>query len=168
MIAFTILGLPAHPLVVHGAVVGIPLAALGVIAYVLRPTWRPYLAWPVFVTVAVAWVFSILAGSTGETLEHALRESQYIEEHAEWAERLGLAVHVLAVSSLLAIGYDIWRRTRAEVLPKALTTLRAVAAPVAVVAAVAALAMVGIVGHYGAKAAWHDSPAASASLRAGG
>ena len=34
------LGLPLHPLVVHGAVVLLPLAALGVIALVLRSAWR--------------------------------------------------------------------------------------------------------------------------------
>ncbi len=167
MFAFTILGLPAHPLIVHGAVVGIPLATLGTIAYVARPAWRERLAWPVLVTVALAWLFSILAGSTGETLEHALKESHLIEEHAEWAERLGIAVHVMGASALIMIGVDVLRRTRSYVGPGFVGVLRRVAAPVALVAAIAALVMVGIVGHLGAKAAWHDSPGASASMRAG-
>jgi len=43
--------------------------------------------------------------------------------------------------------------------------LRTVAIVVSTVAAVACLGLVGIVGHLGAKAAWHDSPAASKAMR---
>ena len=41
----SILGLPIHALVVHAAVILIPLAALLGIAF-LRPVWRMPLRWP--------------------------------------------------------------------------------------------------------------------------
>ncbi|MCW2925701.1 MAG: hypothetical protein JWM98_3105 [Thermoleophilia bacterium] len=166
MIAFTVLGLPAHPLIVHVTVVGIPLASLGTIAYVLRPAIRAQLLWPLIVTVAVAWVSAILAGSTGETLEHGLHHSHFIEDHARWADRLGLAMHVLGASALIALLTDAWRARREAGVPSVLRTLRSVALPVAAVSALACLGLVGVVGHLGARAAWHDSPAASASMRA--
>ena len=36
-----LLGLPAHPLLVHLPVVVLPLVALGVVALAARPAWRP-------------------------------------------------------------------------------------------------------------------------------
>ena len=33
-------GLPAHPLLVHGPIVLIPLVALSGIAMIIRPVWR--------------------------------------------------------------------------------------------------------------------------------
>jgi hypothetical protein len=161
MLAFTILGLPAHPLIVHGAVVGIPLAALGALAYVLRPSLRPQW-WGLFAaTMVVAWIFTILAGSTGEDLQHAMKHSQLIRDHAHWADRLGFSVHVLGASFLLTLLID-QARARGTQLPGAADILRKVAAPLAVIAAVAALGLVAVTGHAGAKAAWHNSPAASA------
>jgi hypothetical protein len=170
MLAFTIIGLPAHPLVVHGAVVGIPLAASGVLAYVARPAWRGRLWWPLVLTVAAAWVFAILAGSTGETLEHALKETSLIERHAELAEKLGLAVHIMGSSAavmLLGDYFSQWLRREGTVWSVA-RLLRKVAPAIAAVAALAALVLVGMVGHAGAKATWHDSPAASSSMRHSG
>lgn len=166
MTAFTILGLPAHPLIVHGAVVGIPLAAFAMLFYAIFPKWRQGAWWPVIITVALAYLFAILAGSTGETLEHALKESSYIEEHAEWADRLGIAMHIFAPASLIWLVIDRMRLKR-ETVAGWLLILRKVAMPVSLIAAVAALGLVGIVGHLGAKAAWHDSPAASQSIQDG-
>ncbi|MBC7461973.1 MAG: hypothetical protein H7287_11475, partial [Thermoleophilia bacterium] len=98
-----ILGLPAHPLIVHGAVVGIPLAASGVLAYVALPRTRDRLRVPLIVTVFLAWLFSLLAGSTGEELQHALKRSHFIHDHAVWAGRLGVAVHVLAGAAVVLL-----------------------------------------------------------------
>ncbi|MCB0878267.1 MAG: hypothetical protein KDC46_04720 [Thermoleophilia bacterium] len=169
--AVTILGLPAHPLIVHGAVVGIPLAALAMLYYAAFPKYREIAWWPVAITVAAAYLFSILAGSTGEELQHALKHSSYIEDHAKWAGYLGAAMHVFAPASLVWLVVDRLRRTRessGEPVADWMLKLRMVAIPVSLVAAVVALSLVGIVGHLGAKAAWHESPAASAKVRAGG
>jgi hypothetical protein len=42
-----ILGLPAHPLIIHAAVVLAPLAVLVLSAYALLPGWRARLGWAV-------------------------------------------------------------------------------------------------------------------------
>jgi hypothetical protein len=60
-----VLGLPAHPLIVHAAVVFGPLLAGAVIAYALVPPFRKPTAWAVLglavVTPATLW-FAKLAG----------------------------------------------------------------------------------------------------------
>src|SRR6476646_7990399 len=106
MIAFYILGLPAHPLVVHGAVAFIPISALAVLVYVLRPLLRPLLWFFTLVVTAAAWLCALVAGSTGETLEHALPHSHFIHEHTQWAGYLGVAVHVLAAAALVVLVVD--------------------------------------------------------------
>jgi hypothetical protein len=50
-------------------------------------------------------------------------------------------------------------------LARAAGIARRIALPIVVVAAIAALGLVALTGHAGAKAAWHDSPAAAANLR---
>jgi uncharacterized membrane protein len=164
MIAYTILGLPAHPLIVHGAVVGIPLAAIGVLAYALLRSRRPALWWPVTITLVVAWAFAILAGSSGEALEAALPTSAFTEEHAEWAEVLGAAMHTLAVTALLTLLID--RSGRRFGAQRVQRVLRAVALPVSAIAAAACIVLVAVVGHLGAQAVWHDSEASSESMQA--
>ena len=164
MFAFTILGLPAHPLIVHGAVVFIPLATLAVLGYVLRPSLRVAYWKPCVVTVVIAEACSFLAGQTGEQLQQAMRHSRLIRVHAEWADRLGLAMHALFAVFLLVVIVD-----RHQVLAKyavvASGTARRVAAALAVVLAIVVLVLVAVVGHLGARAAWHSSPAASAAQR---
>ena len=49
----TINGMPLHPLVVHGVVVLLPLAALGTIAIAVRPVWRRTYGHLVVATTAV-------------------------------------------------------------------------------------------------------------------
>ncbi|MCB9482719.1 MAG: hypothetical protein H6675_01805 [Dehalococcoidia bacterium] len=48
----SIAGLPAHPLVVHGAVVLVPLAAVALIAIGWRKDWRKHYSLPV---ALIAW-----------------------------------------------------------------------------------------------------------------
>ena len=166
VLAFTILGLPAHPLIVHGAVVGVPLAAFAALWYVLRPAQRD--TWWILcaVTVAVAWVFTFLAGQTGESLEHALHHSALIRDHAQWADRLGLAMHIFTPVFLLSVFLDR-RQPRGTISGGGNGAgMQRVLRPLSAVGAVAVLVLVMIVGHLGAKAAWHDSPAASTSMQA--
>lgn len=158
MYAFTILGLPAHPLVVHGSVVFIPLACIAAISYVMVPYWRNYLYWPLFCLMNIAWLFAIITGSTGETLEHALPHSRFIEQHAMWADRLGLSMHILGASTLLLLIVIGYKKIRLS--PNMRLFLQRALSIVVLVLALSTLALVGIVGHLGAKAAWHDSPAA--------
>ena len=47
-------GIPLHPLVVHGAVVFTPLAAVAALVFVLVERWRELLRWPTAVLAVVA------------------------------------------------------------------------------------------------------------------
>ena len=53
-----IFGLPAHPLLVHAAVVLVPLAALGTIAAAAIPRHRKILA-PIMLGLSVVALFSV-------------------------------------------------------------------------------------------------------------
>ncbi len=54
-------GLPVHALVVHAAVVFVPLLVLGAIAYAVVPRWRPRVGWAV-VLLAIAAPAAVFVG----------------------------------------------------------------------------------------------------------
>src|SRR3954451_12617429 len=68
-------GIPLHPLVVHGAVVFTPLAALSAICFVLVERWRVQLRWPSAVLAVVAAGNCYAARVTGRNLFSKLTAS---------------------------------------------------------------------------------------------
>lgn len=100
----TILGLPVHPLVVHGVVVLLPLMALVTVVVALRQPWREKLAWPVVVLNALVLGMTFAAKQSGEALAQRMQGLD-ISAHASWGERLPLiATGLLVVSVIVAIG----------------------------------------------------------------
>lgn len=151
---WTLLGVPLHPLIVHAAVVFIPLAAIAGALYVgserARLRWWPLLTG----IVATAWLASLLAGSSGESLQHAMRSSHLIDVHTMYASWLGVSVHVLAGAFLVRLAAD--QASQARMLEHApWAVLRPLASTLCVAAAACAIVLVGMTGHAGAKAAWH-------------
>lgn len=61
-------GLPAHPLVIHAAVVLVPLAALLAITYVAVPRWRWATRWPMTATSGLALLTVVYAWFSGRHL----------------------------------------------------------------------------------------------------
>ena len=101
----TILGLPLHPLIVHGVVVLLPLMALVTVVVALRQPWRVPLAWPVVVLNALVLGTTVVAKESGEALERRLGVN--VADHESWGSRLPyVATALLVVSVLVAI----WRR----------------------------------------------------------
>lgn len=148
----TAFGLPLHPLIVHGTVVIVPLAALTVLLAVLWPRFRSW-AGPLPAGLAVVGLVLVpLSTSSGENLERSVRETELVERHAELGEQLLPFVAVLAVA---AIGlWLIGRRERAgSSSPKVLLV---VLAALAVLAAVGTTVQVVRIGHSGAESAWGD------------
>ncbi|MCL8024834.1 DUF2231 domain-containing protein [Nocardioides bruguierae] len=141
-----ILGLPAHPLVVHGAVVLGPLAGLVSLAY-LRPAWRGLLRWPLLVGAVAAMVFLVLAAVSGESLlesREQLRQLDGMHDHEEGGE---LARNLTLLFGVLAIATTALQRRLHGVL--------ATAAPVATaLAAVAMIVVIALAGHSGASLVW--------------
>ncbi len=148
-------GVPIHPLVVHGAVVFVPLAALLVMAYVV-PKYRWAARWPALVLTTLAAAFVQLSASTGEELEHKVGESALISTHAEWAGRLQFVTWVLFAAMALAF----WalphvtqlrdaehRQARVAALEKPMMVLLPLLA-------VAVLVLVVVTGDAGARSVW--------------
>lgn len=154
-------GLPAHPLIVHGAIGLVLVAALGGLLS-LVPRWRTWML-PASAAVSVlAALSTIFATESGESLEHRVARSDLIEQHAEWGERTRTAAVVLAV--LLVAWWAVERAMRrASAVPGRLRMgSLALGAATAVVAVIAAGALM-VTGDQGAKAVWQNTPPASSS-----
>jgi hypothetical protein len=149
-------GVPLHPLVVHATVVFVPLAALGAILYA-SPRWRWLLRWPTLLVNLAAAVLVQLAMMSGENLEESRHlGSPQVHTHQEWADKLRIAMFVLAVLSVVgfwALGYvtrlvgGADRQSRVAALEKPLAVLLPVAA-------VVVLVLVFLTGDAGARAVW--------------
>ncbi|WP_084958131.1 DUF2231 domain-containing protein [Thermoactinospora rubra] len=104
-----ILGLPAHPLIVHAAVVLTPLLCLLALGYALAPRFRPMAAWAVAALAVIVPATVFAAKQSGEALERARFASadgvlaQRIEVHQSFATPLLYAALGLGVSALLMV-----------------------------------------------------------------
>jgi hypothetical protein len=149
----TLFGLPAHPLVVHAAVVLLPLAAVATLVCAAVPRARRAYA-PVALGVAlVATVAVGLAQGSGEALEEEIDETELVEEHTEEGESvlpwaIGVTVAAAAVTAVPAVA------RRRPTLPS--RTVTAVLVSLSLVAGAGATWSVIEVGHSGAKATWDE------------
>jgi hypothetical protein len=71
----TIFGLPAHILIVHAAVVLVPLAAIAVILITCVPRWRSSHALLAALFSAGAVTAVALASQTGESLQESVKRT---------------------------------------------------------------------------------------------
>ncbi len=146
-------GLPAHPLVVHAAVVLLPLAAVLTVVCAALPRARRHYA-PVALGLAIVALVAVgLAQGSGEALEESVDETELVEEHTGMGERVlpwSIAV-VVAAAAVTAI--PVLERRRPTIPGR---TITAVVVVLAVVAGAGATWTVIEVGHSGAKATWSD------------
>jgi uncharacterized membrane protein YgcG len=168
-------GIPAHPLIVHAPVVLLPLAVVGVVAMLLRPTWYLHFRWPVLAITAVGTLGAIFAASSGEELEELVEDSksgaarEAIEEHAEAGEmaRTLAIVFLVAVVAFVVIPWFLERRARATAAagstdvataPRSAgpTWLKPVLMVVVALAAVGSLVTIIDAGHSGAGSVWDE------------
>jgi len=61
-------GLPVHALVLHAAVVFVPLLALGAIVYAVVPRWRPRINWAVAILAVITPITCFVTKESGEKL----------------------------------------------------------------------------------------------------
>lgn len=141
----TFQGLPVHALVLHAAVVLVPLTALLTVLVAVVGRWRLRGAWPVVAGNVVTVVTVFVAVQSGQALQERLPGNALISQHAERGDSMTVfAVAVLVASVLVAL---VRRRSGAVVV--------AVGA-LALVAAAAATVWVVLVGHSGSTAVWRD------------
>jgi formate hydrogenlyase subunit 3/multisubunit Na+/H+ antiporter MnhD subunit len=152
----TLNGIPLHPLVVHAAVVFVPLAALAAVLFVV-PRWRWAVRWPALVLSVVGLVVVQVAIMSGEDLERTRGpRSALIHEHQEYADELRLVMIVLVVLVALgfwAIGHTTRLRDR-EDRPARVAVLEKPLLVLIPIAGVAALVFVFLTGDAGARSVW--------------
>lgn len=165
----TINGIPLHPLIVHAAVVLVPLAALFAILYAVLPNRRWQTRTPAAVLAVGAALAVQLAAMTGDQLKETLHENtSLIQTHEQWAGLLQAAMWVLA--ALMVIGW--WALPHENPLPdkdhrEGVTVLAKPLVILLPAAAVAVMVLVVLTGDAGARAVWGNGGRNSASATVG-
>ena len=134
--------IPAHPLIVHGVVVAIPVVSL----WMLLGLWKPKVLDASFVPLYALSIFATLgavaAKSSGQSLSAAVGLP---ESHAQWGQAL-IPVTAALAGTLLAIYF--FRHVFTVAILQRLVTI------VGVIVALALLPLTYLAGHSGARAAW--------------
>lgn len=156
----TLFGLPAHPLLVHGAVVLMPLAVLGIVAIAAVPRWRRVGAPLVFAAAVAAFGAIVVARGSGEPFEDRIRETELVEEHTELGDDIlpWTVGPVVVAGALVALE----RRSRRDDRLATPAITGAVVAVAVLIGGVAVWKLVEV-GHSGAKAAWSATVDAGSS-----
>lgn len=148
-------GLPLHPLVVHVAVVLLPLAALGLVAAVLSTRVRRPYGWLIMVALTIGVGAAIVAKFSGEQLAEV---EPLPERHADLGNlllRISIGLVLIAWAWWL-----LWRRRdragqgRPSIAERVLGVL-------VVLLAIAAVVFTGLTGHAGAQATWGEEATAA-------
>lgn len=155
----TLNGIPLHPLVVHAAVVLVPLTALFAVGFAFVPRRRWQLR-TVGAAVAVASAVCVqLAVMTGDDLKERLNEdTSIIEDHEHWAGLLQVTSWILAALMVLAwwaLPHDNPLPDRGEHAGVAALTVPLVV--LLTIGAVALCVLVVLTGDTGAKSVWGDA-----------
>ena len=153
----TVSGLPLHALIVHAAVVLIPLTCLLAIGFAVLPKWRWLTRWPTAAGSVVCVALAFLSTKSGESLEEARHLEKFVRIHSERGELLANLTIVLAVvcvaaafllpgPSGLVSGKGAWE-ARVAYADKVMPVLL-------VIAAVVVLVQTVLTGDAGARAVW--------------
>ena len=153
----SLLGLPAHPLVVHGAIVLVPLVAVGTIIVACWPKARGMFGWANAVLSIAAFGFVGLAQKSGETLANHVTPTPLTREHVAMGEAvLPWAFVVMGVAcTVMALHWYLGRTSAAP--PSWFRPVSLALAGLAIVAALGATVQVYRVGHSGARATWNGT-----------
>lgn len=150
-------GIPVHPLVVHAAVVLVPLTALGLLVMAFSRRFSAKFGWLVVLSSIGATVVCFVAKQAGEALQERVGTPGF--RHAD----LGTLMPWFA-TGLLAATVFLWvvdRRSGADAGDR--RVLRLVAAILAVVVAVGNLVWIYRVGDSGARSVWSGRVATTTS-----
>jgi hypothetical protein len=152
--------LPLHPLVVHAAVIGIPLAALLAFLFAF-PKTREWARWPLAITVVGVTAVTFVARQSGLAFEAALGirpgnpVGDLILQHSLLANQLFYIMIGFSVIALLNV--FIVSKRAADGAAKQSAILRIGLPILLVAAAVVALVWIVRVGDLGARAVWNPT-----------
>lgn len=153
----SIVGLPAHPLLVHGAVVLVPLAILGFIAVGWHDGWRRRYLLPVLALAVGGWALAFLATQSGEPMEEHVRSAAAAAgqprprfgEHPDLGNTAAILSFVFALAVAGVFALERW-------VPSFHASRRSMLGAYAVSAVIGLVALIWMVraGHTGAKLVW--------------
>ncbi|GAC50033.1 DUF2231 domain-containing protein [Gordonia aichiensis] len=153
----TITGLPAHPLLVHLAVVVIPLTGLLAVLTATWPAGRRRLGVITPLVALVAVVVTPLTASAGEALEKQVPRTGLLHKHTEIGGQMNYWVAALFVVVVLfwaAHDDRLLARVSFALSSRTLRWSRMALAAGCVVVGVGAVIVVVLVGDSGARAVW--------------
>ena len=155
--------LPLHPLVIHAAVVGIPLAALLAFLFAF-PKTRSWARWPLAIVVVGATAVTFVARQSGLALEAALGikpgnpVAALIAKHYQLGNQLLYIMIVFAVIGLLNVFLVSRNTSDGEEGGASQSAIVRIGLPtLLVVVAAVALIWVVRVGDLGAHAVWNPT-----------
>lgn len=156
----TFFGLPAHPLLVHGVTVLLPLAAIGAVVIAFSPVWRERIGWLVVGFAGISLVLTYLAKESGEALEEYIEETEGISDVLHRHTELGDVFLFWAIPLFVVVlGFMLYTRYRKQHGMPELTLgspLALALVGLVLVASAATTYKVIEVGHSGAKAVWEE------------
>lgn len=135
----TILGLPVHPLVVHFAVVLLPLATFAIIVSIYWSKFRKQYAFASLVALVLGTGAAFVAKQSGESLAERIGNPQ---DHANYGNLLSWTSFVFLL--LVIFWYQKFRNRDSQNLLSHLTAL----------SGIAILGLTLLTGHSGAQAVW--------------
>ena len=156
LVVKTFFGIPAHPLLVHLPVAFLPLAFVGVVVMLLRPTWWERYKWATLLVTGVGAIGAVIAANAGEELERSVdgRGSALLENHTQAGDTAKVIALLFFVVVAAAVLIPVLLRRRGD---KSMPSWWRPIVSVALVASgVASMVTIYDAGHSGAKATWHD------------
>jgi uncharacterized membrane protein len=163
----TLFGLPAHPLLVHIPIVLLPLAAIGVIVMLIKPSWHQRYRWVVLGMGIAGALGATLAAQAGEELENRIVAVEGREAARRWHDHAEMGetarnVALLFVLVLLVFVLLPWWQERRVYQPDAdgvvpnggHRVLVIVVSVLAVLTAAGSVVTIVQAGHTGSKSVW--------------
>lgn len=175
-------GLPVHVLVLHAAVIFVPLLALGALVYAVVPRWRSKIGWAVALLAVIAPLSTLVAKLSGTQLYNRLidqglsgRGKEILDDHMSFGTTTWWLSLALGVVSLVMVGLTVRTRTPersmvgataggsggATLVGEAEARTTAVPKGVEIVLAIAMVVLAALAGYYvyrtgdaGATAVW--------------
>jgi len=139
-------GLPLHPLLVHSAVVLVPLVAIGALVMSYLPSFSRRHGKLILILALVAQGSVFLAKLSGEAFSEILNKD--VEKHAELGE-----IAPFVTIPMVALIYLRWRMDRAGSSTGSVA-IRRLTSVALVIASLTSLVMIFLVGHSGASSVW--------------
>jgi len=142
----TLAGLPLHPLLVHSAVVLIPLVAIGALVMSYLPSFSRRHGKLILILALIAQVSVFLAKMSGEAFAEILDKN--VEKHAELGEITPLVTLPMVILIYLRWRMDRSGSTFGSVVIRRLTSVALV------IASLISIIVIVLVGHSGASSVW--------------